>query len=113
MNSRQKVMVDFTSTSHGRVRAPIERVFGSAEVGQAEVGQFVLAFDPDDDLCADALVSEIKGRFIYLSVEWETQRDLSAELSPINSGSPSSGVIAQSTTAPTSFVVSHHSAILV
>ncbi len=82
MSTKPKVMVDFSSLSRGRVRAPIERSFGGVPLE----GNFVLAFDPDDDLCADALVAEVRDGFVYLAVKWESQRDFSGENGPVNNG---------------------------
>lgn len=44
--------------------------------GRLWCGQAVIAFDPDDDLAADAVAERIEGLFVGLSVKWETQRDM-------------------------------------
>lgn len=67
----RRINVDFTSLSGGRVRARIADADGPIFSGDP-----VLAVDPDDELCADAVVTDMKDSFAYLDVDWSSQRDL-------------------------------------
>lgn len=78
---RQRVIIDLNERVEGRF-VPVR---ASALPAHAAVGTEVLAYEPEDQVVADASIVRFEGPFALLLVEWGSLRDAvpAAEAAPL------------------------------